>query len=131
MSVNKAHVQYLKKFLTTDGRLSRSSYWAYHGVFYAFCIIFGGIDEQFGMPEWFKTVIGIGVILLLLVGIIVQIKRWHDLNKSGWWVLINFICCIGPIWSIIECGCIQGTKGENRFGPDPLETQPSHTNGIA
>jgi uncharacterized membrane protein YhaH (DUF805 family) len=122
--VNKGPFQFIKKFLTTDGRLPRSAYWAYVGVFYGVCIILGGIDEIFGMPEWAKAVMGLFIIPLLLVGIIVQIKRWHDLNKSGWWILINLICCIGHIWSIIECGCVKGTKGENRFGPDPLEAKP-------
>lgn len=50
-----------------------------------------------------------------------QIKRWHDLDKSGWWVLINFIPIVGGLWCLVECGFLKGTVGPNRFGPDPLQ----------
>jgi uncharacterized membrane protein YhaH (DUF805 family) len=58
------------------------------------------------------------LVFLIWVGLAVQVKRWHDRNKSGWWVLVGFIPYIGGIWQIIECGCLRGTEGENRFGSD-------------
>lgn len=53
----------------------------------------------------------------------VQIRRWHDLNKNGMWVLINIISIIGPIWATIETGFIRGTVGSNKYGEDPLESR--------
>jgi uncharacterized membrane protein YhaH (DUF805 family) len=53
--------------------------------------------------------------------IVVQIKRWHDLDKSGAWILINFIPFFGPLWTLIQCGFVRGTEGENQYGLDPLE----------
>jgi uncharacterized membrane protein YhaH (DUF805 family) len=58
-------------------------------------------------------------IALGLIGIIVQIKGWHDRDKSGWWILINLVPCIGALWTLIECGFLPGTRGDNRFGPNP------------
>ncbi len=52
--------------------------------------------------------------------LVVAIKRWHDRDKSGWWCLINFIPVVGTIWAFVENGCLEGTTGDNRFGPDPL-----------
>ena len=49
-----------------------------------------------------------------------QVKRWHDRDKSGWFVLVNFIPFIGTIWALVELGFLRGTMGPNRFGPDPL-----------
>jgi uncharacterized membrane protein YhaH (DUF805 family) len=49
-----------------------------------------------------------------------QAKRWHDRDKSAWWLLVNLIPYVGVIWVIIECGVLRGTGGANRFGPDPL-----------
>jgi uncharacterized membrane protein YhaH (DUF805 family) len=49
----------------------------------------------------------------------VQAKRWHDRNKSGWWVLIHFIPVIGSLWTLIENGFLEGTEGNNRFGESP------------
>ena len=61
------------------------------------------------------------VFPLLLWGIIIQIKRWHDLDRSGWWVLVNLIPGLGGLYTLIMCGLIKGTSGPNKFGPDPLE----------
>ena len=48
-------------------------------------------------------------------------KRWHDRNKSAWWILIAFIPIIGALWFLIECGFLKGTVGPNRFGDDPAK----------
>jgi len=59
-------------------------------------------------------------LVLLWPVLAVQAKRWHDRDKSAWWVLINLIPVIGFLWSIIENGFLQGTPGPNRFGVQPL-----------
>jgi len=48
------------------------------------------------------------------------VKRYHDRDKSGWWVLIIFLPVIGALWYLIECGFLRGTDGNNAYGPDPL-----------
>jgi uncharacterized membrane protein YhaH (DUF805 family) len=58
-------------------------------------------------------------LAVLLPGIAVAVRRMHDLDKSGWWVLIGLIPIIGWIIFIIWA-CTKGTDGSNRFGPDPL-----------
>lgn len=63
----------------------------------------------------------IALLLNIFGGLAGQAKRWHDRDKSGWWVLIALIPLIGPIWSLIELGFLPGTAGPNRFGPDPLD----------
>lgn len=66
-------------------------------------------------------VFGVASLVLSVVGGLAgQVKRWHDRDKSGWWVMINLVPLIGPIWSLIEVGILRGTVGPNRFGPDPL-----------
>jgi uncharacterized membrane protein YhaH (DUF805 family) len=45
-------------------------------------------------------------------------KRWHDRDKSGWWVLICFVPLIGVLWTLLANGLLRGTKGPNRFGDD-------------
>ena len=57
--------------------------------------------------------------LLFWMSLALQVKRWHDRDKSGTWVFINLIPFIGWIWSLIECGFLDGTPGPNRFGPSP------------
>ncbi len=60
-------------------------------------------------------------ILGIWVGLAVSVKRWHDRNKSGWWVLIVLIPIIGGIWALIELGFLPGTEGPNAYG---VENQP-------
>jgi uncharacterized membrane protein YhaH (DUF805 family) len=59
-------------------------------------------------------------ILIIWISFAVQIKRWHDLDKSGWWMFINFLPIIGLIWAFIKLGCTRGTIGPNQYGEDPL-----------
>ncbi len=65
----------------------------------------------------------IGYILIIYVSLAIQIKRWHDRNKSGWWVFINAIPYIGIVWSLLELGFPVGTSGPNRFGLDPRQSK--------
>jgi len=55
----------------------------------------------------------------LIVSLAAQVKRWHDRDKSGWLVLVNFIPIAGAIWTIVELGFLRGTNGANKFGPQP------------
>jgi uncharacterized membrane protein YhaH (DUF805 family) len=113
-----------------EGRIPRRQYWAAIGIhvlgvfvttFIAVSIprLSGELSSESGP--------GVGLIVLLIPVVIVFIwthfavgvKRWHDRDKSGWWMLVGFIPYIGGIWQLIECGCLRGTEGENQFGGDP------------
>lgn len=48
-------------------------------------------------------------------------KRWHDIDRSGWWVLLNIVPVIGGLACLIANGFIGGTDGPNQYGDDPLE----------
>src|SRR5207237_7646976 len=63
---------------------------------------------------------GIYALVVLIPGIAVSVRRLHDTDRSGWWLLIVFIPIIGPIVLIVFM-CIDGTPGANRFGPSPKE----------
>jgi uncharacterized membrane protein YhaH (DUF805 family) len=68
----------------------------------------------------------VAIIIWLAVGlptgwalICLEIKRWHDRNKSWEWTFIKCIPVVGNIWALVECGFLNGTQGPNRFGPSP------------
>lgn len=63
---------------------------------------------------------GLIMLALLLPGIAVGVRRLHDIDRSGWWLLIIFVPIIGVI-AVIYWACLKGTDGANRFGPDPLD----------
>jgi uncharacterized membrane protein YhaH (DUF805 family) len=49
-----------------------------------------------------------------------SVKRWHDRDQPGIWVLINLVPVIGDLRALIESGFLQGTEGTNSYGDDPL-----------
>lgn len=82
------------------------------------------IDFSFGDLSVFISVsfgftILFFIFCLIWVDLANSVKRWHDRDKSGWWILISIIPIVGPIWALIECGFLPGTYGNNRFGPSP------------
>jgi uncharacterized membrane protein YhaH (DUF805 family) len=62
-----------------------------------------------------RTVVSLG---LFLPSLAVAVRRLHDIDRTGWWILIAFTI-IGIILLIVW-DCIKGTTGPNRYGPDPL-----------
>jgi len=65
-----------------------------------------------GRPS-FLTPISIVVLIWPLLAI--QVKRFHDRNKSGWWGLVGFIPYIGSLWLIVELGFFGPVEEGNRF----------------
>jgi uncharacterized membrane protein YhaH (DUF805 family) len=62
-------------------------------------------------------------ILMLVIGwpvLAIQTKRWHDVNKSAWWILVNAAPVLGPLVTLVYCGFLPGTLGSNRFGAQPV-----------
>jgi uncharacterized membrane protein YhaH (DUF805 family) len=109
-----------------DGRINRAKFWAGIVVTWLISIvIFILIGVAIGINSSFVTiVIGIlataGYVAIIWMGLAISIKRWHDRGKSGWWVLIGLIPFIGAIWAIVETGFLEGTPGDNEYGPNPL-----------
>lgn len=60
------------------------------------------------------------LIALIYSAVVVQIKRWHDQNLTGWLWLINFTG-IGSLVTFVMCGFLRGTVGPNKYGPDPRD----------
>jgi uncharacterized membrane protein YhaH (DUF805 family) len=57
--------------------------------------------------------------LALWIRLAIQVKRWHDLDRSGWWTLGVLFPVIGAVWVLVECGFFDGTRGPNRYGASP------------
>ena len=102
------------------GRISRKTYWLMQLL-----IIVIDIMALIGDPDYFESPEVSPYLLTWLVtvwaGLAVMAKRWHDRNKSAWWILINLVPIIGILWSFVELGFFRGTTGKNRFGLDPLQ----------
>jgi uncharacterized membrane protein YhaH (DUF805 family) len=115
-----------------QGRINRAKFWLVHVVMWVVVlVVFGAILGSAAVssdPQAALQSVGVvgGLILLVVyilalwIGLAVAAKRWHDRNKSAWWILIVFVPVVGGLWYLIECGFLKGTTGPNQFGPDPL-----------
>jgi len=115
----------LKKYFIIKGRASRSEYWYFQLLFspIAFYAGFWSDPVSTGMidPPPFYLISLVLVVLLFIPAITSQVRRFHDKDKSGWFILINLIPFVG--WIIVLVICIdKGTAGKNRFGQYPLKT---------
>ena len=119
MDFGQAIASGFQGYVRFSGRSCRLAYW----FWVLFVLIVTGITavlDAFLLPEG-----NVGVIQLVwslavfLPGLAVYIRRLHDIDKSGWWVLLIFIPLIGVIILIIWA-CTKGTEGDNRFGADSL-----------
>jgi uncharacterized membrane protein YhaH (DUF805 family) len=109
-----------------SGRIPRSTYWlAMLGIWaglFAFAFIAGFLSAVIRSghePSGPSTMMPLLVLLMYVCALwstlAVTVKRWHDRGKSGSWVLINFLPIIGPLWSFIELGFLEGTQGPNEY----------------
>jgi uncharacterized membrane protein YhaH (DUF805 family) len=57
--------------------------------------------------------------LLVWTTLAMQVKRWHDRDKSGFWAFVGFIPFVGWLWVLVELNFLEGTIGPNSFGASP------------
>ena len=86
-----AFFEILGNLTTTSGRVSRSTFWWFHGLLFTLFLFYGFLLDSEVLPELFTSMAAFLIFALLLMRFIVEIKRWHDRDKSGWWVLIGLI----------------------------------------
>jgi len=118
----------LKRYADFQGRSTRMEFWMFFLfvmiVMFVLQILLGimfastmSVDPQTGVVTGggigiAAIVIWVFYLAILVPSIAVGVRRMHDQDKSGWFILI-------PIANLIFY-CMPGTPGPNRFGPDPL-----------
>jgi uncharacterized membrane protein YhaH (DUF805 family) len=106
--------------LSYDGRISRQPYWLGTLALVVVAVAVGVVLTLLSGEESGQLSSFVAQLAILYPALCLSMKRWHDRNKSGWWVLINLIPIIGGLWTLVECGFLRGTVGSNDYGPDPL-----------
>ena len=114
------YMQVLQKYAVFSGRAGRREYWMFFLINLIICIVGSGILGIIG------AIIHLNIVFLmhlyslavLCPGIAVAVRRLHDTNRSGLWLLLSFVPFIGGI-IILVFMCQGGTTGDNTFGSDP------------
>jgi uncharacterized membrane protein YhaH (DUF805 family) len=102
------------KYATFSGRTSRSGYWWFY-LFYVL-VLFGAsiLDAAIKTP----ILTGLAVLAFFLPTLAVLVRRLHDTDRSGWWVLIGFVPLIGTIVLIVFACIDSGPPNKYGDGPD-------------
>lgn len=110
-----------------EGRVSRGPYWIF---FIVTLVVFCALTALSMMamlnaenPSTASSMASMPMMIAMLVmiwpALAIQAKRWHDVDKSAWWILIGFVPVVGALIALVFNGFIAGTAGANRFGPPP------------
>jgi uncharacterized membrane protein YhaH (DUF805 family) len=114
-------VEALKKYAVFSGRSRRKEYWFFVLYVVIISIVLSAIDTIIGA---YNVSTGVGLLsgifglAVLIPSIAVSVRRLHDTDRSGWWILLGLIPIIGHIILIVFY-VENSTPGTNRYGPNP------------
>lgn len=121
----------LKKYADFTGRARRSEFWWFAVATFLACTILTSITvgsalfsaaASFDLEEIASllgslALVGLFSLALIIPNLAVGVRRMHDIDKPGIYILIAFIPLVGLY--ILYLATIEGTKGPNQYGPDP------------
>ena len=117
MGIQEAVSTCFAKYAGFEGRASRSEYWFWALFVFLVAVVLtlvGGI--ALGWESGGSGLLaGIFILVTILPGLAVTIRRLHDTDHSGWWFFIQLVPVIGGLWFLYFM-VIGGTPGPNRFG---------------
>jgi len=136
----------LHLFFGFGGRINRAKYW--------FTLVIWILIWIIAVEKFVKIIVDYAVLFIIVLAFVtlgwvsafaIGVKRLHDRNRSGWWIVLFYVVpavlggagkgtdgdlaqgilglatLVLSIWGLVELGFLRGTRGPNRFGPDPLQ----------
>ena len=133
----------LRDYFSFNGRLNRKPYICrsiaatFVSIALAFLLffIFAGfpLSRQYKYPEyvWLHVTLFILIFVLTIwIGFSLGVRRCHDVEKSGWWLLLGLIPYINVAWGLYLI-FKRGTIGQNKYGDDPIRNDYDRIEDIA
>ncbi|CAN5208132.1 DUF805 domain-containing protein [soil metagenome] len=125
----KYYLQVLKNYAVFTGRARRSEYWFFVLFNVIFAVVACFADRMLGLTyhmdvQGTYTAMPYGYIysaymlVVLIPGLAVAVRRLHDVGKSGWFLLVVLIPIIGAIWLLVLL-FTDSEAAENKWGPNP------------
>lgn len=110
-----------KKYAVFSGRARRAEYWYFYLVNVIIWFVLGVLSST--VSNVFGMVSNLYVLVVFIPGLAVNIRRLHDIGKSGWMFLIILIPIIGWIWLLV-LSVMDSQAGDNAYGPNPKGLAP-------
>lgn len=114
-------LQALRNYAVFSGRARRKEFWMFALFQFLLNIVTAILDNVLGTTilDGSSGYLSLMTTFALIIpNLSVSVRRLHDVNKSGWFLLIAIIPIVGVIWLLI-LDCTEGTRGENNYGSDP------------
>ena len=115
------YLEVLKKYAVFDGRAQRAEYWYFFLFSMIISLVFVVIDiatGSFNEETGFGLLSGIYTLAVLIPTIAVGVRRLHDTNRTGWWMLLALVPLIGFIVLIVFF-VIDSDQSDNQYGSNP------------
>ncbi|MGU7769251.1 DUF805 domain-containing protein [Burkholderia sp. MR1-5-21] len=105
-----------------NGRIGRLEWWIYTVITGVISLLVDAMTRDAGddAPIWLVLSVLAIAVLAVWTCLAVGVKRLHDIDKSGWWLLLYLVPIVGPIALLVMHGFLAGTPHANRFG-EPLK----------
>jgi uncharacterized membrane protein YhaH (DUF805 family) len=125
MNFPQAVASCFSNYAKFSGRAARSEYW-----YWALFLGVGRLATKMLDTAIFQSplndvltwhpISGLFSLLLFVPSLAVAVRRLHDVDRSGWWLLM-YLTLVGILYPLLVWKCRKGTEGDNRFGSDPLQ----------
>jgi len=108
-----------EKFADFNGRARRKEYWMFNLFVWIISSILNLIDLAIGTYVSSIAILSTVFSLIVMIpSLALSVRRLHDVNKSGWYLLLWLLPIIGWIWLFVLL-VTEGDQGKNEYGPDP------------
>ena len=111
-----------KKYANFSDRARRKEYWLFQLTLFIAFVVALIVDTSLGFQDGYADMGPATIVLyiaIILPAMAVAVRRLHDIDRTGLWLLFGAIPLVGII-VLLVFHCLRGTKGPNRFGPDPI-----------
>lgn len=121
------YFEVLKKYAVFNGRARRKEYWFFTLFSVLISMTLGLIESKTGLPGLWASGAGplsaLYSLAVLIPGLAVSVRRLHDTGRSGLWLFIALVPCIGGI--VLLVFMIEDSQpGDNQYGPNPKADMP-------
>ena len=116
----KWYLHALRNYAVFEGRASRGEYWTFELMNTAITGALFVLAVKLGKPgdQYFLFLPFLYIAATAIPSFASSVRRLHDTNLSGWWLLITGVPVVGPL-IFLAMTVTDSNPGENRFGPNP------------
>jgi len=114
----KWYIEALRKYAVFHGRARRREFWLFTIINTLIGLVLASFDGTFQASGGYGAVSGLYALGTLIPSLAVSVRRLHDTDRSGWWLLLSLVPFIGCL-ILFVVWLLAGDQAVNRYGPNP------------